>query len=292
MSWHTEYLRSATRDRARLEAEHPYLSSLLLSRPADAPQARTRLRNYLAARHDESRRPVEVQSLPYHVVIDPSNVCDLACPLCVQATDPRGRSRRLIDCEHFEALLARLSDHVVRLDLFNWGEPLLHPRFSELVRRAAERSIFTRTSSHFSHRSGIAADALVEAGLAYIVASIDGATQETYGQYRVGGRLDVVLRNLERLVSARERCGATRPLIEWQFLVMRHNEGEIEPCLAMARQIGVDVFRFGGARGPLPPLERIRRARREAAPRRDRWLPLAMGQGGPPSRRRRLTLLE
>jgi radical SAM protein with 4Fe4S-binding SPASM domain len=249
MAWNTEYLRESTRALAQLDGEYPYLSALVSSRPADTDTALARLDNYLRARLDERQQPQTVASLPYHVVLDPSNVCNLACPLCVQATDPHGRTRTMIDLKDFARLLGQLNGHVIRLDLFNWGEPLLHPHFSEIVQMAASRSLHTRTSSHFSHKNGIEADRLVASGLRYLVVSVDGATQETYERYRVKGHLEYVLRNLKELVAARERAGSVFPLIEWQYLVMEHNEGEIEGARELASELGVDIFRYGGARG-------------------------------------------
>jgi len=249
MAWHTEYLREETRALAQLEAEYPYLTAVLSARPEDAGRVRERLGNYRQARRAEGLRPLVVENLPYHVVLDPSNVCNLACPLCVQATDPQGRARRMIDIEDYARLLDQLSGCVIRLDLFNWDEPLLHPHFADLVAMASARSIYTRTSSHFSHKQGVKAERLVESGLRYIVASVDGATAATFERYRVNGNLSHVLRNLEELVSARARAGSMFPLVEWQYLVMEHNADEIAGARELAKQLGVDVFRYGGARG-------------------------------------------
>jgi MoaA/NifB/PqqE/SkfB family radical SAM enzyme len=249
MAWHTEYLRDDTRALAQIEAEYPYLTAVLSARPEDAGLVRERFNNYRQARLAERGQPLVVENLPYHVVLDPSNVCNLACPLCVQATDPHGRARRMIDIEDYARLLDQLAGCVIRLDLFNWGEPLLHPHFADLVELASARSIYTRTSSHFSHKQGVKAERLVESGLRYIVASIDGATNSTFERYRVNGNLSYVLRNLEDLVSARARAGSVYPLIEWQYLVMEHNVDEIAQARDLAKQLGVDVFRYGGARG-------------------------------------------
>lgn len=249
MAWRTLILNDGLRDLLEADRDHPYLASLLRSAPEHADLATERLENYLAARAEDRTRPSDVEALPFHVVLDPSNVCNLSCPLCVQATDPDGRRRRTLDMDDYRELLGRLSRHVIRLDLFGWGEPMLHPRFADLVRLAADRSIFTRTSSHFSLPGDFRPEELIEAGLDYVVASIDGTTQEVYGEYRRGGDLETALRNVESLVHARERLGAARPVVEWQYLVMRHNLQELEEARRRAGEVGVDVMRYGGARG-------------------------------------------
>jgi MoaA/NifB/PqqE/SkfB family radical SAM enzyme len=67
----------------------------------------------------------------------------------------------------------------------------------------------------------------------------------------------LVLRNVAELVRARDRLGVTWPVIEWQFLVLRHNVAEIDEARSRAADLGVDVFRYGGARGRMATKLRI-----------------------------------
>jgi MoaA/NifB/PqqE/SkfB family radical SAM enzyme len=251
MAWITEHLKPETAPLVQLQEMHPYATALLLAPDTAAPRVHRRIRNFNLARAEEQVQPIRCSSAPYHIVLDPCNMCNLACPLCVQSTDPTGRRRRIVPPTAFERLIDEVSDHVVRLDLFNWGEPLLHPEFANLVKRAATVGIYTRTSSHFSHRHSVDAYALIDAGLRYLVVSIDGAQQDTYAQYRVGGTLEIVLENLERISDAKRQRRSVWPIVEWQYLVMAHNENEVDEARRLARSFDVDVFRYGGARGQM-----------------------------------------
>jgi radical SAM protein with 4Fe4S-binding SPASM domain len=86
-------------------------------------------------------------------------------------------------------------------------------------------------------------DGLVQSGLEFVCLSVDGATQDTYARYRRKGRLDLVLHNMRRLVERRRALGSRTPVIEWQFIPMKHNEHEVDAARALAAQIGVDRFR-------------------------------------------------
>lgn len=251
MGWVTLHLNERTQLYSGVEREHPYFVSLLLSEECHADLVYTRAYNWVKVREAEALKPDVVAGRPYHVVLDPSSVCNLRCPLCVQATDPQGRPRGLVDVEEFRKVLLGMSQHVIRLDLFNWGEPFLHPAFPNLCTIAAGASVYVRTSTHMSHQRSIPWAAVVASGVKYIVASIDGATQQTYEKYRVGGHLDVALANLRALVNAKRGAGQDLPLVEWQYLVNRFNDHEIVAAEALARDIGVDVFRYGGARGTM-----------------------------------------
>jgi hypothetical protein len=251
MSWHTEILNRGLSAYLKAEREQPYLLSLLLHAASLAPRALDRAHNYCVARAAEVRREARVEHAPYHVVLDPSDLCNLRCPLCVHVTEPKGRRRRLLAPASARQILDSLGTLAIRLDLFNWGEPLLNPHFATIVEQASRIGLYTRTSSHFSHDPVIDWDRIVASGLRYIVASVDGVTQAVYGRYRVGGVIAAVERNLVALHAAKARAGSIWPVVEWQFLVFRHNVAELAAARERAAQLGADVFRYGGARAEM-----------------------------------------
>jgi radical SAM protein with 4Fe4S-binding SPASM domain len=157
----------------------------------------------------------------------------------------------MLDLALAQALLADIARYAIRLDLFNWGEPLLNPAFPEITELGTELGLYTRSSSHFSFDHIYNWASVISAGLKYIVASIDGASQETYGAYRVRGKLAQCLDNLAALLAERRRTSSIFPLVEWQFLAMRHNLHDIDAVRRTAMDIGVDVFRYGGARAQM-----------------------------------------
>ncbi len=75
--------------------------------------------------------------------------------------------------------------------------------------------------------------------------SLDGASEGTYAKYRVGGRFQQVFDNIKALMEIKKRRRSAFPVVEWQFLVMRHNEHEIPKVRRLAEEIGVDVFTLG-----------------------------------------------
>ena len=104
---------------------------------------------------------------------------------------------------------------------------------------------------------------MVESGLDHLTVSIDGATQEVYEKYRQGGQLDEVLHNLRVLLAFRGK--RRHPQVEWQFLVMKHNQHQMEEAERLASGIGVDRVRFTGAGLPFNELTNVSLAKE--------WLP-------------------
>jgi len=88
------------------------------------------------------------------------------------------------------------------------------------------------------------AEKLVRSGLKALVISLDGASQEVYQRYRIGGDLSKVLENTKLIVEKKKKLNSSSPYIIIQFLVMRHNEHEMSRIRKIADEIGVDSLRF------------------------------------------------
>jgi len=110
-----------------------------------------------------------------------------------------------------------------------------------MIRLATDHNVPTLTSTnvHYIKTKEDAQD-IVYSGLSELVVSLDGVTPETYVQYRVGGDFDRVLNGIRLLVEAKHECKAENPLIHLQFIIMKHNEHEIETARKLARDLGVD----------------------------------------------------
>jgi MoaA/NifB/PqqE/SkfB family radical SAM enzyme len=180
-----------------------------------------------------------VPAPPVTAMIEVSSRCNLRCPLCSVG---RGALSRKGDMpiEVFARLVGELAPTVRRLALHNLGEPLLHrdlPRLVQLAKEAGIPSVFLSTNLAVDVPERIVA--LAHSGIDEIVCSLDAAQPETYPIYRVGGRFEVVLRNLQLLTEARRGLGERGPRIRLQFLLFRHNESERAAFREMARAHGV-----------------------------------------------------
>ena len=96
------------------------------------------------------------------------------------------------------------------------GEPLLHPRFLDMVRLAKERGLRAEVTTNALLLDEAMAAGLLEAGLDQLVVSIDGASAEAFGRVRSGASLERVVENVRRLHDARgARTTARAPASGW-----------------------------------------------------------------------------
>ena len=170
---------------------------------------------------------------PRNLRIDTSTYCQLKCPTCpnkkLQDTDV---GRGFMNIEDFKRLL---DNDITRVEIGNWGEPFLHPEMLEFL-EYAHRRVRIGILSNLNYINHDVIKGLVEYGVEKIVVSLDGVSQETYAQYRVGGDFRKVIENITRINVAKK---GKYPELVWQFLVFGHNEHEIPRAKALAKSLGM-----------------------------------------------------
>jgi MoaA/NifB/PqqE/SkfB family radical SAM enzyme len=201
--------------------------------------------NWLRANYELMTRASVIRARPLKLTFDPTNFCQLRCPLCPTGARIQDRDRGKAQRHIFEHLMEEVGDYLFLIDFFNWGEPLLNEHAEDLVSLAHRRGIVTFLSSNLSiPLSDARIERLVQCGLSQLIVSLDGATRETYGTYRRVGRFDLVVSNMQRILAARARLGVQHPQVNWQFLVFRFNQHEIDTARRMAADMGVDSVTF------------------------------------------------
>jgi radical SAM protein with 4Fe4S-binding SPASM domain len=176
--------------------------------------------------------------LPTYVQIEPVGQCNLRCQMCAiqfrQDGPPYGPPAFMA----FDAF-TRIVDQFVGLEtlhLQGLGEPMMHPRFFDMVAYAAAKGIRVTTNSNLTLLNARRAELCVTSGLDWLHVSIDGATAQTYERIRVRAHFERVMRNLDLLLNARERLGSARPHVRMVAVVMRQNLHELPDLVRLAHR--------------------------------------------------------
>ncbi len=182
--------------------------------------------------------------LPRFVQIEPVGQCNLRCRMCpiqFRTDGTPGHPPAFMNYEVFCRLVDQFPA-MSELHLQGLGEPLMHPRFFEMVRYAAGRGIEVSTNTNLTVLSERRAEECVSSGLARMHVSLDGASAETYEYIRVRARFDKVLRNLGRLTETKRRLESALPEVRLVAVAMRKNLHELPDLVRLARQFGVDAL--------------------------------------------------
>ena len=184
------------------------------------------------------------KGLPISISIEPTTSCNLRCPECPSGLRNFTRPTGMLDVLFYQNLIDQISDHLWYLTFYFQGEPYLHPKFTEMVNYAVSKKIYTATSTNAHFISDENAKKTIESGLHRLIISVDGATQETYSQYRVGGQLEKVIDGTKKILEWKKKLKSKTPYVIFQFLVVKPNEHEIKKIQEMAQTLGVDEVKF------------------------------------------------
>jgi radical SAM protein with 4Fe4S-binding SPASM domain len=182
--------------------------------------------------------------LPVALAIEPTTSCNLRCPECPSGLRSFTRPTGMLETKLFENVITELKDALMYLTFYFQGEPYLHKDFLEMVKFASNKGIYTSTSTNAHYLNYENAKATIKSGLDRVIISLDGTTQDTYQQYRIGGSLDKVIEGTKNLIAAKRELNSSTPHIIFQFLVVKPNEHQIAEAKDLSKTLGVDEIRF------------------------------------------------
>jgi radical SAM protein with 4Fe4S-binding SPASM domain len=215
-------------------------------------------------------KPSHPWGWPTHLMVEPSAHCNLSCTLC-PVTVGLDRPQGHMEFATFKKVLDEVGDYLFTLLLWDWGEPFLNPAIYDMITYAGAKGIKTisSTNGHLFARQEHA-DKVIRAGLDTLIFAVDGITQETYERFRQGGNLALALDGIRTVVARKRALAAKKPFVNFRFIVMRHNEHEIQQLMELTRSLGVDAVTLK----KLNPASQDPYAANDEAQKHEDYLPL------------------
>ncbi len=185
---------------------------------------------------------------PYTIVLDLTERCNLKCVMCYFSGidrlrfEPYERSLSeggMLPVAVFEKIAADLFPRARRVALGCAAEPMIHPRFREILAVAGRYRVPDLWfPTNLLALTEATAEALVQAGVTTVAASIDGFRRETYETIRVGGKWQRLISCLELLNRVKEKHGSRYPRLRIIFTWMKSNRDELRELPAFAAEHG------------------------------------------------------
>lgn len=175
-------------------------------------------------------------SYPRRLVFELTNACNLNCVMC-------GRNAAEFKPTVFDMDIFRsfepLMDIVEEVTLMGWGEPTIHPHFSEMLRiinQHSARKYFCTNGMNL----GKIKDAIFDYNVDVFAVSLDGATDETNGRIRRGSKINQITNDLKEIVRIKKERGLKYPWINFVFCAMESNIRELPALVRLAAEIGIE----------------------------------------------------
>ena len=181
--------------------------------------------------------------LPRELQVEVTGACNLRCHMClVRYRPPIDKITGSMSLETFVRLLDALPD-LERVTLQGLGEPLMAPDLMGMIAVATARGIDVGFNTNATLLTRARAAQLVDAGLAWLHISVDGATPDTYEAIRDRARFERVVRNVRGLVEVMGEKQATVPLLRVVFVAQRSNYRELPALVRLVAGWGIGELR-------------------------------------------------
>mgnify|MGYP001397720296 CR=1 FL=1 len=243
--WLAEAARLEPWDESLAEAARRTQRPSYLMPDAEDPHSGRRLERYAAREGDA-----------YIFVVEIVGTCNLRCPTCPVGNSALGeRPIGFMKPEMFESIVDKIRRESPsprpKINLYNWGEPLLHPdlpRFIGLLRR---HGMYAALSSNLNIKRGL--EEVIAANPDELKISLSGLSPDTYARAHARGKLDLVRQNMRLVSEYRKKHKATTRIWVGHH-IYKSNRHEIDEVRRLCSELG---FEHHPIQAFYMPLERL-----------------------------------
>ncbi len=183
------------------------------------------------------RKSTFVAGRPVNITLEPTNVCNLRCPVCETGSGELERPSRRMSLAEFKNILDRIASHTNTLMFYYMGEPFLNQEAYAMIRLAKEYGIPWVTTC--TNGDLIDPEKLVASGIDEISFQIGGMSSETHSIYRINGDFENVMSKLKETLRLRKE--QQKPMrVNCGMILMQHNEHEVAEFHRVMNELGVD----------------------------------------------------
>jgi len=180
--------------------------------------------------------------LPGTLVVEASNICMLKCRLCATVNNPL-RAKGCMSAETFKKIIDQVDWKLKIINFSYAGEPLVNKDIFKMVKMANKKNIASVIETNgmlLEERI----DELLDVGLYKLNIAFDGVSQKSVSRYRTNIDFNRVITGIKNLITKKNKLGLKQPEVHLQFIVMKHNESEMNDAKRIAKDIGVDFIDF------------------------------------------------
>lgn len=189
----------------------------------------------------------ETRSYPLIEQIELTNRCPYTCKMCPR-TMSMDRPLGNMDINLFERIIGQMRRNQQYVALHHFGESLIYPELPAAVRIASRMGIACGLSCNPPSLNPKLAAALLDAGIANLVLSLDALDTQTYREIRgAAAQFERADLNIRELVRLRDQ-GSYLTFLTLQMISMHCNHRDADRFLEYCRETAVDrgvVIRLG-----------------------------------------------
>jgi len=160
---------------------------------------------------------------PERVDIETTSICNTSCYFCPHSK--MKREKKHMSDAIFNKSLEEIKKHNVKnVSVSFMGEPLIDPKFFERVKKIKDSyECTTFISTNALQLTKEKSLRMIESKLDTIIISLDGVDQDSFSKIREGS-FEKTVRNIEELISLKEKMKSETPYITLRIMVSSENK--------------------------------------------------------------------
>jgi len=169
---------------------------------------------------------------PFSVNVEPTNVCNLACPICPHGAakagliPPLNRKKGMMSLETFAKVLEGTKSHIREMALYLHGEPFLNPELVKMVRAAGEHKMKVVLYTNGLILTEEKLREIFRAEPATLSASMDLVSRRCFDKYKAEGLYDQAVEKLKLIISVFEQEKARNSKLKTRLSLRSIYDGE------------------------------------------------------------------
>lgn len=190
-----------------------------------------------------------------HIVFDISGICNAKCPYCAtglsnlnkKINNNKNINYSFIKIKNFEKALDYILDNKIfnveygSIDLYNWGEPFLHPEFDSIINVLNFRNIKFHISTNASKVPLLLPTTSME-NLKSLYFSVSGFSQSSYNRIH-GFNLELIKKNIIQIIKMFEDAGY-KGSTTISYHVYQFNLKEYKEALYFAKTNNINIWPY------------------------------------------------
>ena len=167
-----------------------------------------------------------INSYPQEIIVEITNHCNLACPMCSRVN--MERSVGFMTIELFKKIIDESKDYAEIVHFAGGlGDPMLHPKFEQFINYAKINNVKVGLSTNATMLSDKNISKLIKDSPDVMFLSLDGFTKETHEKIRVGSNFEKTIKGVENYLKAKVENNLQTYVVS-QMVYMPINSDEAE----------------------------------------------------------------
>jgi len=174
-------------------------------------------------------------SYPLRLAIENGVGCNYNCKMC--ALRHMKRTRGFMSFDNFKKIYDQVKPPY--LNLTGYTDSFLNKDIFKMIKYGKANGSFVKLDTNAMLMTYEVSNRLLESGADEISISVDGSTQNIYGDICINGDLYTVKKNIKKLVKLRNKLGSSLR-IDVAIVVQRDNIKDLANIIRVADDLGVD----------------------------------------------------